>query len=278
MALTTVGFDGTVNETQFARLMRYHGEVAYKHGVVTGFTATAAAGTRQVSITSGTAVLPGLLVDSDATATVSLAANATGANRVDYVVLQADWATNTTSIVVVQGSSSTAPSLTQVSGSLWQMPLARVTVRPSVSTLAAGDVVVCKPLPRLAQYGSDSSMTLVTRAWNSAAFTVATITLPDPGWPYRLQVDACCRFAGGGSINGYGRIYAIANGTELASVASEPLTNPGNHDAQLTRTSAPMSGPVTVLLRIEPSTMSSGSSLTLVTSGNNYFSATQIPA
>lgn len=255
MAITTVGYDGTVTETQFATLMRYVGEVGYKHGVPTGFTASAGGGTRQVSITTGTAILPGLLAVSDATATATLAANAGSANRVDYVVLQANWTTNTTSVTVVQGSSATPPALTQTEGSLWQMPLARVTVRPGVTTLLSSDIVVCKPLSRTVQAAS-GSLIAANRAYNSGAFTVSSITMPDPGWPYRVQVSARGRFAG--SKSGYGVLSILVNGTQIGSGLTEPLTTAGTHSLGLTSVSGAVSGPTTVQIQVQPLSMSSG--------------------
>lgn len=279
MAITAVGFDGTVTEAQFARFMRSHGEVGYKHGVTTGLVTTAAGGTRAASVSAGSAVLPGLLADSNAAVSTTHAANATAANRVDYVVLEADWSTNAVAVVVVQGSSSTPPALTQAEGSLWQMPLARVTVRPSVTTLLSTDVVVCKPLPRV-MLSADDTLTPVTRAWNSGGYTVAEVTFADPGWPYRLHVDAACRFNGGstGSWNGYGILYAYANGASIGEGHSEGLANVGTHGAHLAVTTGVRTGPVTVQARIAPSSMTSASSLVLLSSGSNHFGVDQIPA
>lgn len=274
MAITSVGYDGTVTETQFSRLMRYVGEVAYKHGVPTGLTASAAAGTRQVSITAGTAVLPGLLVDSSATVTTTHAANTGTTNRADLVVLRADWTANTTSLAVVQGSSSTPPALTQIEGSLWEMPLALVTVRPSVSTLLSSDVAVCKPLPRVARTAT-GSLSSVTRAYNSTFFTVGTITMTDPGWPYRVQVLASGRF-GGGQGSGYALLGTTVNGTSLGDEQSTRLDIAGTHSVRLSRISATQTGPTTVLAQISPLLMSSGSSLIL--QATDSFAVSQIPA
>jgi hypothetical protein len=278
MAVTVRGFAGTsyqFDATQWARYERYRGEVGYRHGVPSGLAVTAGGGTRQASITAGTAVLPGLLADSDATVTTTHAANATGANRVDYVVLQADWVTPAASgIVVVQGSSSTPPALTQAEGTLWQMPLARVTVRPSVTTLLSTDVVVCKPLPRVVKSATDALDAPQTRTYNSAGFIIGTITFPDPGWPYRLHIDAAARFDGG---TGYGVLEIVVAGVVDQIGETDGLANTGLQTARVGYTTGVLSGPATIQARMRPQSMTSGN-LQLFSAGTNFFGVDQIPA
>lgn len=195
MAITTVGFDNAdITEAGFAKLMSAMGRVANEQGVTTGMVASAGGGTRQVSITAGEAVAPGLLVTSDAAATVSLAANSSGAARTDYVVLTVDWGTNSAAFAAVTGSSVTPPALTQTAGSTWQIPLARVTVANGATTFASSDIEVCKPLPRkpIAYVGTVAGTTI---NHNDAPTAVSTLTIPDPGWSYRLLMIGAGRFA-----------------------------------------------------------------------------------
>ena len=149
MAITAVGFDGTITEAEWASFMRHQGTVADKHGVSgSGLVVSAAGGTRTASVSPGTAILPGLRINSDAAVSLTFAANAGSTNRVDAVVVQGNWSTNTATIAVVAGSSTVPPALTQNEGVLWQMPLAYVTVRPGVTTLLSSDIVSTVPYPR----------------------------------------------------------------------------------------------------------------------------------
>lgn len=272
MAITTVGFDGTIDEAQFSRLMLHHAN--YKHKVTSGFVTTAAAGTRTVSVSAGVAVLPGPLVESSAAETRTFAANATGSNRVDYLVLRGDWVANTATIVVVQGSSSsTPPALTQTEGALWEMPLARVTVRPSVTTLLSSDVVACKPLPRN-EIVYTATIAQTTVAYNGGFTTAATITVADPGWPFTLQMVARGRFSG--VPTGLGILRLVSGTTEYGRGHSIALFN-GAQDVPIVVNSAVItSAPLVVTCQISPSGMSSGSSL--LVAGDGQFSIRVVPA
>lgn len=149
MAITAVGFDGTITESEWASFMRHQGTVADRHGVSgNGLVVSAAGGTRTVSVSAGTAVLPGLRITSDAATSLTFAANSGSNNRVDAVVVEGNWSTNAVSIKVVQGSSAVPPALTQSEGVLWQMPLAYVTITPSLTTMLAANIVSTVPYPR----------------------------------------------------------------------------------------------------------------------------------
>lgn len=282
MAITTVGFDGTVTEAQFARLMRHHGEVNYRHGVSDGgMTVTAAGATRTVSIAAGTAVVASVLVTSDATASLVFAANATATTRTDYVVLRVDWTTNTAAFVVVQGSSAAAPTLTQSEGTSWDMPLARVAIRPSVGTLASTDIVVCKPLPRIPRIFRANIGAIQLGTVNGSVTTIEPpITVGDPGWPYHLRVTG----AFSGSATGAPAQVSVrvnilppgaATGSTLA-VADGYIANGGSSSVVASNTtSTTLSGPVTAQLTL---TAHSGAAGLGMGSAGASFTVEQIPA
>lgn len=75
--------------------------------------------------------------------TKAIAANASGSTRVDLVVLRLDRATWAVNLVVLTGTpGSGAPSPTQWTGttSVWDLPLATVTVASGAVTISAGSV------------------------------------------------------------------------------------------------------------------------------------------
>lgn len=275
MAINTAGFDNAdITEAGFAKLVRVSGELAYKHGVTSGLAVSAAGGTRTVSISAGEGMAPGLWFESTATESLSFAANTGGSNRVDYVVVNVNWSANSATLAVVQGSSSTPPSLTQTPGSTWQVPLARVTVRPSVTTLLASDIVACKPLPRQARKYAGSSIANKTISYSASAWTMSTVTIPDPGWPYILQISGAAKFSD--NANGYGYLAVKVNGSALETARTSPL-NDGVQPAWVNASSDAMTGPATATLTMEPAFMTSGS-LTVQAGTNCWFTVIQIPA
>jgi hypothetical protein len=87
-----------------------------------------AAGTEKVTMGTGMAAVYGYLyvnpVDIDFTVISPVAST-----RIDRVVLRADWNTQTVRAVVLNGAEGgSAPSLTQSSGSVWEIPIAQFSV------------------------------------------------------------------------------------------------------------------------------------------------------
>lgn len=273
MAITAIGFDGTVNEADFSKFMRYVGDVAYRHGVPTGLTVTTGAGTRESVVAAGIGLLPGVLADSDDAVTLTHAANSGSGNRADYVVLRGDWSDNSVVLTVKAGTSSTPPALTQDHGSVWEMPLAIVTVRPGVTTLLASDIAICKPLPRAPRVFTPS-VTAQTIAYNATA-TVSTETINDPGWPFRLQITAAGRF--GNADSGFPLLVAQVNGSDIGRSVGTKLAISGPVPAHLTATSGQLAGRVTVDLLITALAMDSPDQLQLNSHPMNDFVITQIP-
>lgn len=129
MAITSVGFDGTINEVQWAALSWYLGADYAVFGL-TNFRVTAVTGQdRTVSISTGTAYGHGVLSTNDAPISLQLPVIASG-TRWDLVALRRNWSTNTASVVSVQGTSTqTVPSGRNANpGVLDDQPLALVQV------------------------------------------------------------------------------------------------------------------------------------------------------
>jgi hypothetical protein len=107
VAITSVGYDGSIDEVQWAKLARHLGaEYAveapgdYQVSVVAGLD-------RTVSVDPGTAYAHGVLAVSDAAVTVQLPAIASG-SRWDLIALRRDWQPpgGTSTVVFVQGTGS----------------------------------------------------------------------------------------------------------------------------------------------------------------------------
>lgn len=275
MTITTYGYDNAdITVLGFETLLRYAIEGGYRHNVASGFTVTPGGGTRQTSIAAGVAVSPGVYVSSDATTTLTHSANATGANRVDYVVVRVNAATSTTTIAVVTGTSSTAPSLTQTLGGIWEIPLARVTVPNAHATVFnSGHIVTAKPLPRRSYFSSDS-VDAATIGHANSGTVVASVALTDPGWQYRVRVTGVARVK---ENVGFAKLRAVVGGTTFGAGISPRLNHGGLQPVTVVAVSDLISGAATVQLVAEPIGMDSGS-LEIASDSVNAFTVEQIPA
>lgn len=96
-----------------------------------------------INIDSGGALLRGVLSWSNASQSVSFTANASGFSRIDRVVLQILWSTQTASVVVLTGTpaaSPAAPALTQTNGVKWEIPLCQVILTNGYTFIAEDDI------------------------------------------------------------------------------------------------------------------------------------------
>ena len=101
VAIISAGYDGTVDEVQFAKLLHRYSVVG-----ADDFKATTQAGDRIVALGNGTALGPGTLDVATGLSPIQFAA-ATG-TRWDLVVLRRDWQPpgGASSIVIIQGGAS----------------------------------------------------------------------------------------------------------------------------------------------------------------------------
>ncbi len=275
MTISTAGFEGSMTQEAWSRYQLARGRNAWHHGVYEGFNVSPTAGTREVTTSLGVAFAPGVLVESDAPTLTLFAANAGATNRTDYVVLRVDWIQKTATFAVLQGASATAPVLAKQAGVLWEIPLARVTIRPSVTSLVATDIQACKPIARDIEPFGGSNITSNTIAFNSAGVVISSVTIPDPGWPYFLQLEAGLRVSGDsgyglGRIRVDGTVYATSYGALMTTVnGSQPLRVQGR--------SPLLSGQHVVDLMLSVEGAASGNPISNGAAAANYLTAYRIP-
>ncbi len=107
MAVVSIGYDGTVDETKWARLAPYLGQ-SYSVGGATDWRVEPVTGVdRTVRVRAGVAYGHGVRDDSDASVNVQLDTVASG-SRWDTIVARRNWATNTTTPTFVKGGTSQA--------------------------------------------------------------------------------------------------------------------------------------------------------------------------
>lgn len=143
MVTTLSGFKGTVTEVQEATRFSLAGAKAIAAGPAD--LKPTSTGVRSVTIAAGAALVCGVHYSDNSSQTISVGANAGASPRLDVIALRFVWAgdNSAASLVVKPGvvGSSTPPALTRVPGGTYEFPLAVVRVRPSVSAIAAADVM-----------------------------------------------------------------------------------------------------------------------------------------
>jgi hypothetical protein len=285
VAMTVRGFDSPAlqfNETSWAEYQKRSNGMGNVHGVWSGGAVTPGTGrTVDVAIIDG--VLPGVWFVTDAATTaVAIAANAGTNRRIDYIVAEGDWTANTVTLKAVTGvaaTAPTAPALTQNAGALWQMPLARVTVQGNATTIAAADVEPAAPkrltFDRYVLAPNIDTMRGSATSWNS----LGSLTVLDPGRPYRLQVSASVRFAKT-ETGGYMRVRAIDS--DSAAVYGDGVSTflgAGKAPAVISaQTSAVLSGTRRIRLEMLPAEVGAGEQLQVLDSQSNHFTVLVLPA
>lgn len=89
-----------------------------------------------VIVEPGSALVKGIFFLNDADKSVAISSNASGSTRQDIIVLEADYTAQTVRIDVVQGTPGAGvPALTQSAGSIWQIPLAILTLASGFTTI-----------------------------------------------------------------------------------------------------------------------------------------------
>ena len=100
------------------------------------------AGNMSVDVYPGTAVVQGVWAQLTAIQNMTIGANASGNDRIDTVILHADFTAQTVTLQVKQGTPAATPAppaLTQSAGSIWEIPLADVyVINGAVSIQQAG--------------------------------------------------------------------------------------------------------------------------------------------
>ncbi|HID72544.1 TPA: hypothetical protein EYP38_01265 [Candidatus Micrarchaeota archaeon] len=89
-------------------------------------------------------VIHGRLLVTDADETLTIADNTSGNPRIDRIVAECDWAAQTIMLKVVEGTPAASPSpptLTQNAGTLWQEPLAQVSVADGFTAISQAEIM-----------------------------------------------------------------------------------------------------------------------------------------
>lgn len=218
MAITTAGFTGTVNEAQWAQLMELAMGGNAVQVVDNGLACTSGGATRLITVASGEAAVAGVQFANSAGVSVTLNANGAANDRLDIIVAEVNWTADTVTFTKVTGTTGSVvpvlPSLTQTAGTLWQIPLAVVTVRPSVTTIAAADIQDVRPFrPSMLVYHPTVAVTTVGAS--AAPKSIASKAVLDPGWPFRIEVSGGVEFAA--TTAGRGLLNVTVDGTSLTT-------------------------------------------------------------
>jgi hypothetical protein len=136
MAITGVGFDGTVNETQDALRSRFLGNVLPVVDSRDDLAVTIDTGSaRSVRVAAGACWVPGVMISNSVEAFLQFDIVPTaGQSRWDALVLRVNWSNNTVTLTKVNGTASAAPTetlppgLTYNPGVLYDYVLALVKV------------------------------------------------------------------------------------------------------------------------------------------------------
>lgn len=89
-----------------------------------------------IIVEPGSALAQGIFYLNDADKSVSIASNASGSTRIDIIVLEADYTAQKVRIDVVLGTPGAGvPALTQSVGSIWQIPLAYLTLASGYASI-----------------------------------------------------------------------------------------------------------------------------------------------
>lgn len=262
MAITAYGVDQSITEPKWARIHKIVGPDQVVDDALNALEPTVATGTRVIDVASGYAVVCGVLVEVSATETVTLDANSSGNSRIDYIVLEVDWSGSSATggdVKFVKGTADPnplPPALTQTEGTLWQMPLAKITVRNGVGQIADADLEDVRPLERKPIVYKEA-VTIVDRVHDAAPVEVCRVNVEDPGWPYKLQVYASVKFENAAS--GFGVITVLLDGSEFVTGRTD--VNLGSPAQCSEWTLARRTGTSIVRVDAEPTSMDVGDHL-----------------
>lgn len=144
MALEVAGFVGTVDQVQFANMMRF---VTYS-GVEDLQLTPVLDADRTVRVSFSRTAVPGVTIRQTAPMNVTLPVNPSTNSRRDRIILRYDWQANNglgqatlTSKPGTPAPNPVWPPLEADAGRLWEQSLGRVTVGPGQGVLAPGDII-----------------------------------------------------------------------------------------------------------------------------------------
>lgn len=191
--LPTIGDAQTYSATEFATYFNQtaigEGANLANRGVVRGFdnelrvVATSPTST-SVNVSTGAAYVQGFGYVNSAVVAVPIAANGSGLTRIDVIVLRTNFNNNKqVRVARVQGTpGGGVPGLSQVAGSIWEIPLAYVTLANGFSTITDAEITNLREYVNIPstlgfRAANGSGGTLETGAvvvWSGAGFTTTT--------------------------------------------------------------------------------------------------------
>lgn len=196
MAITDIGYAGTVSDVEWASLIPLAGGSEYAVPSPDDYRATVAAGTRNVDISPGVAAGQGVLSESGTTVTLNFASVGSG-SRWDLVALHRNWGTTTTTLVVIQGGTAKAlPARDNTPGVQDDQPLWLVRV-------AAGQTVVQEIVDIRAFVGNGGAYAVddLVRSYIDRVGTV--ITVGTVRWERRIALGAAVWIRAGSGVGSY---------------------------------------------------------------------------
>jgi microcystin-dependent protein len=141
------GAGATVTEDRWRKMAKHWRAAGVLIGELNELEVVGDASGMNVKVKSGRAWVEGHFFESDAQETLVIAAAHASNPRIDRVVLRADFTANTVDFGVVTGTpavSPVAPPLTN-SATIWEIPLAQVTVDAAAVTITASKVADERP-------------------------------------------------------------------------------------------------------------------------------------
>lgn len=290
--MATYGFQGTIDESVWSQMLWRMHEIGFRHGVWSGGVVSPGTGVRALDISAIDAVIAGIWHTTTGVTTIFPTANTDGQgrSRVDLVVAEANWAVGQKNVTLkaLTGTPATNPvpvNPTLSAGSLWQMPLARVTVPAGATALTAGQIEICKPLPRKVIVYRLTPQIEHVQGNASTWRGLGVITVDDPGWSYRVDVGALVRFnATEGS--GYMRMrIASPDGTTVygdtitGSTKIDSYREGGKQPAIIGgQISGVLNGPTRMQLEILPAEYSGGEVIQVLDHPANHYTLAIRPA
>jgi hypothetical protein len=152
---TSPGDSGPYSSTQFQQFLQYAAGLGASRpnvGVVLGSgtqpspalnVKAQGPATTSIDVLPGSALVQGIAYINTATVSFAIAANSSGSDRIDTVVLRADYALQTVRLAVSQGTpagSPVPPTLTQSANILWEIPIADIAVANGFTSITNANI------------------------------------------------------------------------------------------------------------------------------------------
>lgn len=147
--MPTYGFAGSVDDRQFARMGLVRGPRWVVQGP-TDFLPTVTGADRTVSIAAGSGWLGGVRYETTGATVKQAATNVSGSTRYDMIVARGNWATDTVSFEIVQGTPG-APIPTAITksllttGDVYEGPVCVMRTANGQGAYAGGDLFDVRP-------------------------------------------------------------------------------------------------------------------------------------